>query len=107
MMLSRGIWRGMSIRGKSRVEVAQVLVSIGKMEEDHTTDVRRWKLKLYQECGFPEIRVSVPDETSVRNPGLTIHLRDGGGYRCRRRAGPFPAGRAGVYESPIQASRWF
>ena len=62
------------------------------LEVDHTTDARRWKLKLYQECGFPEIWVSVPDETSVRSPGLTIHLReddgdggagDGSGHRYR------------------------
>ena len=62
------------------------------LEVDHTTDARRWKLKLYQECGFPEIWVSVPDETSVRSPGLTIHLREddgdggageGGGHRYR------------------------
>ena len=50
------------------------------LEVDHTTDVRRWKLKLYMECGFPELWVSVPHETSVRKPGLTIHLREGDGY---------------------------
>ena len=50
------------------------------LEVDHTTDVRRWKLGLYMECGFPELWVSVPHETSVRNPGLTIHLREGDGY---------------------------
>ena len=40
------------------------------LEVDHTTDVRRWKLGMYQEWGFPEIWVLVPWEESVRAPGL-------------------------------------
>ena len=63
------------------------------LEVDHSTDVRRWKLKLYQECGFPELWVSVPDETSVRKPGLTIHLREGDGYRVSEESRAFPGWR--------------
>lgn len=81
------------------------------LEVDHTTDVRRWKLKLYQECGFPEIWVSVPDETSVRNPGLTIHLRDGGGYRVSRESRAFPGWRTveihrALTEAPLSGMAW-
>ena len=39
------------------------------LEVDHTTDVRRRKLGIYEECGFPEIWVLVPWEESVRTPG--------------------------------------
>ena len=57
------------------------------LEVDHTTDVRRWKLGVYQECGFPEIWVSVPWEGSLRSPGLTIAaaFRAGGWRRSTGR----------------------
>ena len=36
------------------------------LEVDHTTDVRRRKLDIYKESGFPEVWVLVPWEASVR-----------------------------------------
>ena len=42
------------------------------LEVDHTTDVRRRKLGIYKESGFPEIWVLVPWESSVRAPGGRI-----------------------------------
>ena len=51
------------------------------LEVDHTTDVRRRKLEIYKESGFPEIWVLVPWEASVRTPGLVIHVRRQDGYR--------------------------
>ena len=51
------------------------------LEVDHTTDVRRRKLDIYKESGFPEIWVLVPWEASVRAPGLAIHVRRGEDYR--------------------------
>ena len=61
------------------------------LEVDHTTDVRRWKLGMYQEWGFAEIWVLVPWEESVRGPGLAIHVReDGGGYREAQQSMAFP-----------------
>ena len=47
------------------------------LEVDHTTDVRRRKLGIYKESGFPEIWVLVPWEGSVRAQGLAIHVRRG------------------------------
>ena len=49
------------------------------LEVDHTTDVHRGKLALYESWGFPEVWVEVPDAPSPsrphrRRPGLTIHL---------------------------------
>ena len=34
------------------------------LEVDHTTDVRRGKLPLYESWGFPEVWVDVPDAPS-------------------------------------------
>ena len=65
------------------------------VEVDNTTDVRRGKLQLYEEWGFPEIWVEVPERHSPsrpsgRLPGLTIHLLDGGRYRADTGSRAFP-----------------
>ena len=65
------------------------------VEVDHTTDVRRGKLQFYEEWGFPEVWVEVPERYSPsrpsgRLPGLTIHLLDGGGYRTATESRAFP-----------------
>ena len=65
------------------------------LEVDHTTDVRRGKLWLYEEWGFPEIWVDVPDRPSPSRPagrqsGLTIHLLQDGEYRTARESRAFP-----------------
>ena len=39
------------------------------LEVDHTTDVRRGKLKLYESWGFPELWVEVPDRWVASRPG--------------------------------------
>ncbi len=65
------------------------------LEVDHTTDVRRGKLGLYESWGFPEVWVEVPDEPSPsrprgRRPGLTIHLLEDGAYRTAPESRAFP-----------------
>ena len=65
------------------------------LEVDNTTDVRRGKLWLYEEWGFPEIWVEVPERRSPsrpagRYPGLTIHLLEDGEYRTVRESRAFP-----------------
>ena len=65
------------------------------VEVDHTTDIRRGKLGLYEAWGFPEVWVDVPDQTSPsrpagRAPGLTIHLLDGDRYRTAAVSRAFP-----------------
>ena len=55
------------------------------LEVDNTTDVRRGKLGLYEEWGFPEVWVEIPDRYTAgrpagRKPGLVIHLLTGGRY---------------------------
>ena len=46
------------------------------LEVDHTTDIRRSKLALYEEWGFPELWVEVPDAYSAGRPrGLRPELR--------------------------------
>ena len=64
------------------------------LEVDHTSDVRRRKLGIYMESGFPEIWVLVPWEASVRAPGLAIHVCWGDGYREEPTSRAFPGWRA-------------
>ncbi len=69
------------------------------LEVDHTTDVRRGKLALYESWGFPEIWVEVPDESAPsrprgRRPGLTIHVLEDGAYRAARESRAFPGWKA-------------
>ena len=82
--------------------------------EDHTTDVRRGKLRLYEAWGFPEVWVEVPDRTAPsrprgRRPGLTIHLLEGGAYRESRASRAFPGWRAtAIHEAmnEVEPSGW-
>ena len=65
------------------------------LEVDFTTDVRRGKLGLYEEWGFPEIWVEVPNRYSPSRParrptGVTIHLLEGGAYRTAPESRAFP-----------------
>ena len=63
------------------------------LEVDHSTDVRKCKLGIYREGGFPEIWVLVPWRSSRRAPGLVLHARGEAGYAEARRAGPSRGGR--------------
>ncbi len=65
------------------------------LEVDHTTDVRRNKLGLYEAWGFPEVWVETPDEPSRSRPrglrpGLTIYLLNEGRFREANESGTFP-----------------
>ena len=53
------------------------------LEVDHTTDVRRSKLKLYEAWRFPELWVEVPDASPrpTKWHGLTIHVLKDGVYQ--------------------------
>ena len=69
------------------------------LEVDHTTDVHRGKLALYESWGFPEVWVEVPDTLSPsrphrRRPGLTIHLLEHGRFRVAAESLAFPGWRA-------------
>ncbi len=66
------------------------------LEVDNTTDVRRGKLRRYQEWGLPEIWVEVPERgtrgrpRSLR-PGCVIHRREAPGrYRRAEESGALP-----------------
>ena len=81
------------------------------LEVDHTTDMRRRKLGIYKESGFPEIWVLVPWESSVRAPGLTIHVRRGEEYREEAASRAFPGWKAeeihrALTESPLSETAW-
>ena len=77
----------------------------------HTTDVRRRKLGIYMECGFPEIWVLVPWVSSRRERALTIHLRGEDGYREVPESVAFPGWRAeeiqlALTEDPLSTKTW-
>ena len=81
------------------------------LEVDHTTDVRRRKLGIYKESGFPEIWVLVPWKSSVRAPGLTIHVRHGEEYREEAASRAFPGWKAqeihsALTEAPMSEPAW-
>ena len=78
------------------------------LEVDHTTDVRRRKLEIYKQSGFPEIWVLVPWESSARAPGLVIHVRRGDVYREEAESAAFPGWKAeeihrALTEDPLSA----
>ena len=69
------------------------------LEVDHTTDVRRGKLRLYESWGFPEVWVEVPEQRTPSRPrgrrsGLTIYRLAAGSYRESPASGAFPGWRA-------------
>ena len=76
------------------------------LEVDHTTDVRRRKLGIYKESGFPEIWVLVPWEASVRAPGLAIHVRRGAGYREEGESRAFPGWKAEKIHRALTETPW-
>ena len=69
------------------------------LEVDHTTDVHRGKLALYESWGFPEVWAEVPEAPSPsrahrRRPGLTIHLLEHDRFRVVTESRAFPGWRA-------------
>ena len=65
------------------------------LEVDATTDVRRNKLLVYADWGFPEVWVEVPEAYSPsrardRRPGLTIYVLEDGEYRESGESRAFP-----------------
>ena len=76
------------------------------LEVDHTTDVRRGKLRLYESWGFPEVWVEVPDRRAPSRPrgrlaGLTIHLLEVGAYRESAESRAFPGWRAAAIHDAL------
>ena len=65
------------------------------LEVDHTTDVRRCKLGVYERWGFPEVWVETPDEPSRSRPRgvrskLTVYVLGDGGYREKDASAALP-----------------
>ena len=81
-----------------RAHIPEVRLVVGEhdlpdvtLEVDYSTDVRSGKLGLYKRWGFPEIWVEVPARYRTRRrPGLTIHVREGDGYREAPESRAFP-----------------
>ncbi len=65
------------------------------LEVDNTTDVRRNKLRLYEEWGLPELWVEVPEKRprsrpANLRPGCTLYRLESGAYRESGESGAFP-----------------
>ena len=72
---------------------------------DHTTDVRKRKLWIYEAWRFPEVWVLVPPESRLRLPGVDIHLLRGGRYRAAPESEAFPGWRSEeIYFALIEGS---
>ena len=84
------------------------------LEVDHTTDVRRGKLRLYEAWGFPEVWVEAPERRTPSRPrgtlpGLTIHLLEEGAYRKSPWSLAFPGWRAEAIHdalNEVEPSAW-
>ena len=76
------------------------------LEVDHSADVRRRKLGIYQESGFPEFWVLVPWESSRRAPGLAIHVRGEAGYAETSESRAFPGWRAEEIHRALTETPW-
>ena len=65
------------------------------LEIDHTTDVRRGKLWRYEDWGFPEVRVDVPEtKYAVRRPTPPFESRPPAPGSSGDRAGDGRSGHA-------------
>ena len=79
------------------------------LEVDHTTDVRRGKLKLYESWGFPELWVEVPEGCSASRPaglrpGLTIQMLRSRGVETSERFFADPVFAASSEEAVFDAA---
>ena len=62
------------------------------LEVDHTTDIRRGKLPLYEAWGFPELWMLVPPAGATRRrpAGVTVHRLEGDRYAVVPESVAFP-----------------
>ena len=80
------------------------------LEVDHSTDVRRGKLGLYEAWGFTEVWVEVPDAPSPSRPrgrrsGLTIHRAQAGRFHPVTASAAFPGWTATEIHAALNEAR--
>ena len=80
------------------------------LEVDHTTDVRRNKLPVYEAWGFPELWVDTPDLPAPSRPrrlrpGLTIYVREQGRFRIADESRAFPTWTTRQIHAALNESR--
>lgn len=80
------------------------------LEVDHTTDVRRNKLRLYEAWGFGEVWVETPDAPSRSRParvrpGLTIRVLENGRFRESAQSRAFPGWSAAGIHAALNEKR--
>ena len=92
------------------VDVAEGPLPDVVLEVDHTTDVRRRKLSIYESWGVPELWVEVPDDPAPSRPkkvrpGLTIYILQDGAYRQAPQSRAFPSWGAGKIHLALNEAR--
>lgn len=77
------------------------------LEVDHTTDVRRHKLKLYEAWRFPELWVDVPDESPrpQKAHGTNIYLLNEGLFQVAEESRAFPGWSAADIHTALNEER--
>ena len=80
------------------------------LEVDHTTDVRRNKLPVYEAWGFPEVWVDTPDTPSPNRPrrvrpGLTIYVLEEGRFQIAEESRAFPTWTTRQIHAALNESR--
>ena len=76
------------------------------LEVDHTTDVRRRKLSLYEEGGFAEVWVLVTPQSRSGLARVTIHVLDGGAYRVAPQSAAVPGWKSGEIFGALTEDPW-
>ena len=76
------------------------------LEVDHSTDVPRRKLSLYEEAGFPEVWVLVTPQSRAGWPRVTVHVLDGGAYRVSPESAALPGWRAEEIFGALTEDPW-
>ena len=76
------------------------------LEVDHTTDVRRRKLSLYEEGGFPEVWVLVTPQSRSGLARVTIHVLDGGAYRVAPQSAAIPGWKSEEIHRALTEDPW-
>ncbi|MCY4451870.1 MAG: Uma2 family endonuclease [Immundisolibacterales bacterium] len=97
--------------GRSRPHGRAIVVGASPLpdvvlEVDHSTDVRRRKLSLYEEGGFPEVWVLVTPQSRAGWPRVTVHVLDGGAYRVSPESAALPGWRAEEIFGALTENPW-
>ena len=100
------IERGYADQHGSAIEAGTDPLPDVVLEVDHTTDVRRRKLSLYEEGGFAEVWVLVTAQSRWGLARVTIHVLDGGAYRVAPQSAAIPGWKSEEIHRALTEDPW-